>query len=306
LGLKAALANALDRRPALQFSADWLVLREKLDQQARNRVLAEALAGRLKEHPHLLDLGAGTGSLFRFMAPIIGRPQTWIFADADETLLHAAVERTAEWGERNGLEVISRQRPGKLSLSLGTSTGKWHIETLVTDLGQVPHGLPLDGVDAVVCSALLDLTSRAWMARLFAVLRVPFYAGMSVNGHDAWVPRHSADRVVRTAFRRDQRRDKGLGSALGNDSGDTALRLLADLGFQTRKAASDWRIPGSARTVTRRLAQMTSSSALQSMPALTGKIAEWTSARLRQAAKGRLSIRIGHFDTLGFPPDGQT
>jgi SAM-dependent methyltransferase len=304
--LKAALPDALDRRPALQFSADWLGLREKLDQQARNKALAQALADRLKEQPRLLDLGAGTGSLFRFMAPLIGRPQTWIFADADETLLHAGLKRTAEWAERNGLDVVSRQGPGKPSLSLGTSTGKWRIETLVTDLGQVPHGLPLDRVDAVVCSALLDLTSRAWMARLFAALRVPFYAGMSVNGRDAWVPLHSADRVVRTAFRRDQRRDKGLGPALGNDAGETALRLLSDLGFQTRKAASDWRIPGSARTVTRRLAQMTSSPALQAMPGQKRKIADWTSARLKQAVKGRLSIRIGHFDILGFPPDGQT
>ena len=299
------MPNALDRRPGLQFSADWLVLREKLDQQARSRVLAEALADRLEERPRLLDLGAGTGSLFRFLAPIIGRPQSWIFADADETLLHAGLERTAEWGERNGLEVVSRQGPGKLSLSLGASTGKWHIETLVTDLGQVPHGLPLDRVDAVVCSALLDLTSRAWMARLFAALRVPFYAGITVNGRDAWAPHHSADQVIRTAFRRDQRRDKGLGSALGIDAGEAALRLLADLGFQTRKAASDWRVPGSSRAVSRRLAQMTSSSALQAMPTQTRKIAEWTVARLKQAGKGRLSIRIGHFDILGVPPDEQ-
>jgi hypothetical protein len=166
----------------------------------------------------------------------------------------------------------------------------------------VPHGLPLDAVDAVVCSALLDLTSKAWMARLFADLHVPFYAGMTVNGHDVWTPRHSADRVVRTAFRRDQRRDKGLGPALGNHASETARRLLADLGFQTRMATSDWRIPSSARAVTRRFAQMTGLSARQSMPAQTRKIREWTSARLKQAVKARLSIRIGHYDILGFPP----
>ncbi len=194
----------------MQFSADWLALREKLDQPARNRLLAGALARHLKELPHLLDLGAGTGSLFRFMAPIIGRSQNWIFADADESLLYVALDRTAEWAERNGFGVASRQGLGRPSLRLRTSTGEWQIQTLVTDLGRVPHGLPLDTVDAVVCSALLDLVSRAWMARLFTALRVPFYAGLTVNGHDAWTPQHCADPVVRTAFRRDQRRDKGL------------------------------------------------------------------------------------------------
>jgi hypothetical protein len=289
----------------LQFSADWLVLREKLDWPARSRVLAEALAARLKKNPCLLDLGAGTGSLFRFMAPIIGRSQTWIFADADELLLKTAVDRTAEWAERNGLGVTPHQERGKLSLSLRRSTDEWRIETLVTDLGQVPHSLPLDVADAVVCSALLDLTSQAWMVRLFAGLRVPFYAGITVNGLDTWAPHHRADAIVRTAFRRDQRRDKGLGSALGNDAGKTALGLLANLGFETRMATSDWRIPGSARAVSARLAQMTALSARQSAQALARKISEWTRARLKQSAKARLSIRIGHYDILGFPPDEQ-
>jgi SAM-dependent methyltransferase len=284
----------------LRFSADWLALREKLDQPARNRALAEALADCLKRLPHLLDLGAGTGSLFRFMAPIIRRSQNWIFADVDESLLYVALDRTAEWAERNGIGVASRH--GRLSLRLHTSAGEWQIETLVTDLSRVPQGLPLDAVDAVVCSALLDLVSRSWMARLFTALRVPFYAGLTVNGHDAWMPQHSADPAIRAAFRRDQRRDKGLGSALGNDAGETALQLLRDLGFQTRMTTSDWRIPSSARAVTSRFAQMTGSSARQSMPAQARKIGEWTNARLKQAAKARLSIRIGHYDILGIPP----
>ena len=285
----------------MRFSADWLALREKLDQQARNRALAKALADCLSSLPHLLDLGAGTGSLFRFMAPIIGRPQNWIFADADESLLYVALDRTAEWAEHSGMGVASRHGRGKLSLRLHTSAGEWQIETLVADLSRVPQGLPLDAVDAVVCSALLDLVSRSWMARLFTALRVPFYAGLTVNGHDSWIPRHSADAVVRTAFRQDQRRDKGLGSALGNDAGTTALQLLGDLGFHTRVATSDWRIPSSARAVTSRFAQMTGSSARQSMPAQAKKIGEWTKARLEQAAKARLSIRIGHYDILGIP-----
>jgi len=66
------------------------------------------LANRLPKQPRLLDLGAGAGSLFRFMAPIIGRPQTWIFADADEFLLAAALDRTAEWARRRGGEATAR------------------------------------------------------------------------------------------------------------------------------------------------------------------------------------------------------
>jgi hypothetical protein len=43
------------------------------------------LAQRLPSRPVILHLGAGTGGLFRFLAPIIARPQRWIFADADRS-----------------------------------------------------------------------------------------------------------------------------------------------------------------------------------------------------------------------------
>ena len=52
--------------------------------------------------PRLIDLGAGTGSMFRFMAPIIARPQSWIFADADRSLIEATFDRTADWARGVG------------------------------------------------------------------------------------------------------------------------------------------------------------------------------------------------------------
>jgi hypothetical protein len=124
---------------------------------------------------------------------------------------------------------------------------------------------------------------------------------MSVDGRDTWLPRHPTDRAVRTAFRRDQRRDKGLGLALGNDAADVALRLLAARGFQTRAATSDWCISRNASDVSARFALMTAQAARQAMPAQAKKFAEWTGARLQQAMKARLAIRIGHRDILAFP-----
>ena len=57
------------------FDASWLELREPFDAAARSVPLARQLAGLLPARPHLLDLGAGTGSLFRWLAPIIGSAQ---------------------------------------------------------------------------------------------------------------------------------------------------------------------------------------------------------------------------------------
>ena len=302
--MKVGCRRGLDQRPSLRFAAGWLALREKLDRAARDRALPRALANRLPKHPRLLDLGAGTGSLFRFMAPIIGRPQTWIFADADVLLLEAALDRTAGWARRRGFTATLSEGAKKSALTLHTPLGRWRIEILTIDLDEVPRGLPLAAVDAVVCSALLDLTSRPWMERLFDALRTPFYASMTVDGRDAWLPRHRADLAVRTAFRRDQRRDKGMGIALGNDAADIALRLLAARGFQTHMATSDWLIPRSATGMTSRFTQMTAQPARQAVPAQARKFAEWTGVRLQQAIKARLAIRIGHRDILAFPRGG--
>jgi hypothetical protein len=285
----------------LQFAADWLALRERLDGAARSRTLALILADCLPKRPRLLDLGAGAGSLFRFLAPILGRPQSWIFADADQTLLQAGLDRTAEWAVRQGFAAGFSRGMRPPVLTLRTPHGPWRIETLPVDLAKAPRGLPLPNVDAVVCSALLDLASRQWMERLFARLHKPFYASLTVDGRDAWFPRHPADLALRRAFKRDQNRDKGLGLALGAEAAQTALRLLATMGFQTHEATSDWRIARGEVSLGTLFAGMTARAASQAEPARRGRFEAWARARASQAIGGKLAIRIGHRDLLALP-----
>jgi len=279
-------------------------LRERLDAAARNRGLAIALSERLPARPRLMDLGAGTGSLFRYLAPILGRPQSWVFADADEALLQAGLARTAQWAERRGLAAKFSRGPRPSALTLLTPLGPWRIETLRVDLARVPRGLPLADSDAVVCSALLDLVSRQWMERLLSHLHRPFYASLTVDGRDAWFPRHPADLAVRKAFRRDQHRDKGLGLALGIEAAGTVRGMLAAMGFETHEARSDWRIPRGETRFGSLFARMTVRAAREAEPGRRGRFEAWMAARAGQASAGNLAIRIGHRDILAFPPGG--
>jgi SAM-dependent methyltransferase len=274
-----------------RFAADWLALREPFDSSARSVALARRLADRLPRRPRLMDLGAGTGSMFRFLAPIIGRGQDWILVDADAALLDDAFGRTAAWARRHHFAATVEGE----ELLVSTPHGLWRMKAVVHDLAAVPAS-GCDDADAVVCSALLDLVSASWLSRLSGKLTVPLLACLTVDGRDVWRPRHPFDALVLAAFRRDMQRDKGFGPALGT-SVSSALAVTAS-------APSDWRIPRTALAMQRALIDGTADAARNARPAQAAAITAWQEARLRQALRGRLAITIGHRDILALPPGG--
>ena len=284
-----------------RFDVDWLALREPFDHAARSVALARRLADRLPRRPRLADFGAGTGSMFRFLAPLIGRGQDWVLVDADAALLDEAFGRTAAWARRQGYAATAAGD----ELLVSTRFGLWRMRAVQREL-TTPSSWPRheDGplfeVDAVVCSALLDLVPAVWLAQMSDTLTVPFLACLTVDGRDTWRPRHPHDTLVRAAFHRDMRRDKGFGPALGI----TAPRALAAHSRVTASASSDWRIPRTALRMQRALIDGAADAARNARPAHATAIASWQEARLRQALRGRLAITIGHRDILVLPPGG--
>ena len=283
------------------FEAEWLALREPFDAAARGVRLAEQLASALPARPRVLDLGSGTGSLFRWLAPIIGRAQVWTLADADEDLLASAFVACATWGAARGYAATWPGGAHNRALLLHTPHGAWRIEALRVDLADAPESLPLDRADAVVCSALLDLVSAAWLERMAASLRVPLLACLTVDGRDRFAPSHPLDRRVLAGFRRDQSRDKGFGHALGPRAPAALHRIFAEHGHAVLSATTDWRIPRDAVAMLREMVTTHAATAGRQSPAWRGAIDAWARTRLTQTAAGRLGIRIGHRDSLILP-----
>lgn len=280
------------------FSADWLYEREGFDARARSTKLADAFAVSLPARPRLIDLGCGTGSLFRWLAPRIFRAQAWIFADADAALLDEAMDETAWWAEGQGFTVTS---PGR-ALLIHTPGGAWRIETRRLSLGDPRAAMALGPFDGVACSALLDLVSQSWIDGLAALLRVPLLACLSVDGRDTILPRHRHDGLVMSWFRRDQRRDKGFGPALGPDAATALTEALSARGFDVRGETSDWRIPASATVMLDRLVAGHADAALRWPAANRVAIDLWEHDRRDGILAGRLTMRIGHRDVLAIPP----
>lgn len=280
-----------------RFDPDWLALREGFDARARSLALIDRLLGALPARPRLLDLGAGTGSLFRFLAPLIGGVQAWTFADADAELLDEAFRAITQWAEALDWTVTCSGR----ALLVHTPMGVWRVEGIALDLGDAPESLPLAPTDAILCTALLDLVSANWLNRFAAALRSPFLAGLNVDGRNVWLPHHPADAIVAAGFRRDQGRDKGFGPALGVRAPSVALHSLATHGFAVVSAPADWRVPRPALRMTQALVHGAANAARRAMPARHDAVAAWEAARMRQAAQGRLAIRVGHRDILAMP-----
>jgi len=246
------------------FSRDWLTLREPFDAAARSITLARRFAAALPARPRVLDLGAGSGSMFRWLAPIIAREQRWVLADADAALL-ATVESPI-------------------------------AEPLIVDLVQSLEALPFSQVDGVVCSALLDLVSAPWLQRLAARLCTPFFACLNVDGRDELLPPHALDAPVLAAFRSDQSRDKGFGLALGLAAPETLSAALTARGFRMRSEKSDWRIPATAKAMLRELVH-----GYARVAGPSADVEAWRHDRLEQIDREKLAIRIGHEDILALP-----
>ncbi len=285
------------------FDGDWLDLREEQDAWARDQDLGAHLAEILPARPRLLDLGSGTGSLIRWLGPIIDRAQAWTMVDADAELMSRAFDTMADTAEALGL---SATFPGKKTLLVHTPGGAWRIEGVLTNLADAPDGLPLDRVDAVVCSALCDLVSRRWVASIAAACAarsLPFYAALNVTGRDRFVPPRRGDALIARGFRRDQRRDKGFGGmALGPDAVPVLAEAFAAQGYTVLRAASDWHIDRRDGMLAAEIVSGHAKAALPWERRRSKAILGWAEARRAQVLAGRLSVTIGHEDLLALPP----
>ncbi len=192
------------------FSPDWLALREPADHAARDAGLVAALARALPPRLRAVDLGCGTGSNLRALAPHLGAAQDWVLVDHDPALLAAAKVRLAAWAER-------AEAAGD-GLVLQRGGARIAVRFRALDLAADPATALAEGPDLVTAAALFDLASESWIATVAgAVARAGavFYTALTYDGQERWTPPHPADAAIHAAFLVHQAGDKGFGPASG-------------------------------------------------------------------------------------------
>ena len=295
-------------QPAARFDAEWLALREPVDAAARAGGLVAPFAralveGTCRDAPlRILDVGAGTGANFRYLAPriaaVVRRDQHWRLLDADGDLLRRSSAAIASWAEAQGWSV---QETGR-TLTVATAECTWRVETEAVDLAGGLSEEPLVPGEGVSMAAVLDLVSAEWIGDLsnwLAARRTPVLAALSYDGRLDWTPRDTEDAAVRARFNAHQRRDKGFGPALGPMAASRLLARLNAHGYRTASSRSDWNLSRADAEIQARLIATVGEAAAEQAGGEAAPIRSWLDRRMGQIGEGVLATAVGHLDIVG-------
>lgn len=267
------------------FDEEWLTLREPYDHRARSGPVEDAVKGWAAGKPavRVLDLGGGTGSNLRRLAPALPMPQRWTILDHDETLLAAIPARLSRWAAERG----ARLRGGRI---VG---GGLDVE-VATLRGDLTGDLPLEGHDLVAGSALLDLVSAGWIDRLMDGAGSAQLWTLNVDGRTEWSPGDPDDDRILGLVRRHQSGDKGFGPALGGRAVAYLEAGLRKRGATVTTGQSDWVLGPGDEAIQRALLEgyADAATAVESAKA----IESWRGRRQSWIEAGRSGLIVGHRD----------
>ena len=267
------------------FSVEWLNQREGADHRARDSILLANSISWLKDlqvdEPIIIDLGSGTGSTIRAMLPIIQQmflPVKWRLVDDDPLVLSEAMRRHA---------------------------GELTIEDCIADFSNI-HKLPLEEVNLITTSALLDLVSADFITELTKQIKtmnkhrpVGLYSALNYDGSIKWLPDHPLDRAILDCFNQDQRRDKGFGPALGPAAGKFLQDQFTARDFQIFSAKSTWALGSPDTELINSLIRGITDVALQSDNLANSEVKDWGEFRIKNVASG--TCHVSHVDLLATP-----
>jgi hypothetical protein len=259
---------------------EWLALREPADAAARSTDLVADLAPAVVH-----DLGCGTGSMLRWLAPRLPTPQHWVLHDRDARLLARA---TADLPPG----VTAETRLGDLSLTRPVR-GEPGPDEVFRARGAL-----------VTASALLDLLTADevdGLAAACAAAGCPALLTLSVTGEVEIVPPDPLDAELAAAFDAHQRRTVDGRRLLGPDAGPVAVAAFTRHGLTVTTRSSPWRLGRDEADLAEEWLRGWIAAACTQRPELAGPAVRYLRRRLVARAAGALRVDVGHVDLLAVP-----
>jgi hypothetical protein len=273
------LGGSSSEEAALEFSPQWLRLREPADAAARSTELVARLRPSLASKPGLVirDLGCGTGSLGRWLTGLLRAPQHWIMQDREPELLR--------------------------HVFMGVTTANATVETRLGEVDGL-RAADLAHTSLVTASALLDILTADEVRRLVAVIAdagCPALVTLSVVGQVELDPVDPLDAEIAAAFNEHQRRTVEGRRLLGPDAVEVAVDAFEQRGATVELAASPWRLGPDQSELTAEWLRGWVGAAVEQRPELVAKASAYLRKRLDQCAAGELRATVGHRDMVAIP-----
>jgi hypothetical protein len=267
-----------------RVSGEWLDLREPADAAARDPELVEHLQRRLPSTGRLVihDLGSGTGSMGRWLAPLLPGPQHWVLHDRDEDLLDFAVA----------------DLPGPAADGAPVS-----VETRASDVTQLRPG-DLADASVITASALLDLLTRDELDGLIDActnVGCPALLSLSVVGRVDLVPADPLDSRVGAAFDAHQRRMTERGRLLGPDAVAAAVEGFRQRGAKVLARPTPWLLAAAEADLAAEWFTGWIGAACEHSVDLASETGSYARRRLAEARAGELAVSVSHADLLVLP-----
>jgi SAM-dependent methyltransferase len=281
-----------------KVSADWLDLREPADAAARATDLVDLLRRRLdgesgqrfaRRRLVIHDLGSGTGSMARWLAPLLPGRQHWVMYDRDPELLEYALTAA---GSRK-----LAAHPGRPGDAGGAAVT---VEFRERDITQLTAD-DLDSAAMITASALLDMFTADELERVVAAcldVGCPALLTLSVTGQVELTPPDPLDQAIAAAFNAHQRRTVAGRTLLGPDAAGVAAEAFARGGAGVTVRSSPWRLGPDQAGLAAEWLRGWLDAACEQQPELSGAAAEYASRRLAQLAAGQLRVTVHHQDLL--------
>jgi trans-aconitate methyltransferase len=268
---------------AAPVTPEWLALREPADGAARATDLVEPIRRHLAVHGRAIvhDLGCGTGSMGRWLAPQLARRHHWVMHDRDADLLARAAADPPRGEDPTAVTIETRQ----------------------DDVARLTPG-ELAGACLITASALLDLMTGEELEHLVtrcAEAGCPALLTLSVTGRVELAPADPLDERVASAFNAHQRRTTGGRRLLGPDAVDVAAEAFTRLGAEVQLRPSPWRLGPDEAALASEWVRQWVAAASEQRPELAAVTRAYLRRRLAQASAGRLRVRVHHTDLLAWP-----
>ncbi|MGW1613411.1 class I SAM-dependent methyltransferase [Streptomyces sp. NPDC002285] len=263
-----------------RYAPEWLELREGADAVARAHDLLDPLRIRLANLPGraglvIHDVGCGTGSMGRWLAPHLDGAQHWVLHDRDPYLLHFAAVASPR-SSADGSRIT--------------------VETRRGDVGRLTPD-SLAGASLVTASALLDVLTREEVDTLAAACAgagCPALLTLSVAGRVELTPSDPLDQEIAEAFNAHQRRS----GMLGPDAITAAAEAFSEHGATVQVHPSPWRLGPDESALTAQWLRGWVGAAVEQRPDLRERADRYLQDRLAACQAGELSVVVHHSDLL--------